>query len=59
MLELKEENDSDSFPSGFKMESIRKEIEKKRTQNILNISPVSRTGQWHIDLFWRQQWRFN
>ena len=44
MLELKEENDSDSFPSCFKMESIRKEIEKK-TQNILNISPVSRTGQ--------------
>lgn len=59
MLELTEENDSDSFPSGFKMESIRKEIEKKRTQDMLNISPVSRTGQWHIDLFDDKQWRFN
>ena len=42
---------SDSSLSDFDMESTNKGVEKKRRQNIWNISPVSRKGQRCINLF--------
>ena len=51
MLELIQEYDSDSSLSDFDMESTNKGVEKKRRQNIWNVSPVSRTGQRSINPF--------
>ena len=59
MLELIQEYYSDSSLSDFDMESTNKGVEKKRRQNIWNISPVSRTGQRCINLFDDSSENFN